>query len=224
MTTNPNLNWFSANNEQTLIENLIIESIQYYGMDMEYLPRELKNYDELYGEDEISEYNSHYSIEMYIRSVGGFEGDGTFLSKFGLEIRDEITLTVAVSRFNTVFTSIRTRPSEGDLIYFPLSKAVFVIKYVKNRALFYQLGALQTFDIVCEMFEYSSEKLNTGIDFVDALEDKYSTNALDANNVVQHIDLDVRPNDYWSDNEVVEERANTIIDFTTNNPFTGNTY
>ena len=106
---------------------------------------------------------------MYIRSVDGFEGDGEFLSKFGVEVRDQITFSVALRVFENEVGSVlrRDRPSESDLIFFPFTKALYTIKYVNKKPIFYQMGALQMYDVVCELFEYSNEIFNTGIDIID---------------------------------------------------------
>ena len=132
--------------EQLLLENLIIESIRIYGQDMYYIPRKLNNYDNVYGADDQSSYENAYSIELYIKSVDGFSGDGDFMSKFGIEIRNQVVFSVAQRRFNEEIGEYTTqvRPNEGDLIYFPLNKKCFQIKYVNKFEMFYQLGALQT--------------------------------------------------------------------------------
>jgi hypothetical protein len=121
---------------------------------------------------------------MYIKSVDGFSGDGDFLSKFGLEIRDEMVLTVARRRFGEEIAVEDStpanedqgiaRPSEGDLIYFPLNGKIFQIKFVEHEAIFYQMGSLQTYDLTCELWEYSHEELNTGIVEIDGIEDIFS--------------------------------------------------
>lgn len=216
MSINPFFNKFSANNEQNLYEGLIIESIQIHGLEIEYLPRELKAYDEIYGSDTVSEYNSHYPIEMYVKSVDGFEGDGTFLSKFGLEIRDQVTLSVAVKRFNEEIGIPRTmeRPNEGDLLYFPLGKRVFFIKFVNHRPQFYPLGHLNLYDLVCESWEYGSELLNTGIPEVDIIMTQRSQDTA----VTGNTNFDI-PWDVSADNAELQEEANDLIDFTEDNPF-----
>ena len=169
MTTNFYFNNFTNSQEQILIEDLVLESIRIYGHDVFYCPRTIIEKDEIYGEDALSQYNSNYLIDMYIRSYESYEGDGQFLSKFGLEIRDQVTFTVARRTFNEevgAYTAF-VRPREGDLIYFPLNNKIFEIKFVEHEAIFYQLGALQTFDITCELFEYNNEVFNTGIPLVD---------------------------------------------------------
>ena len=176
MPLNPHFNNFAYAGEQTLIEDLVIESIKIYGYDMVYCPRTLTNVDPIFSEDAQSTYNSHHAIEMYIKNVEGFEGEGDFLSKFNIQIRDEIIFTVAVRRFNEVLGAAvsLTRPREGDLLYFGLTKKVYVIKFVEHEPVFYQNGALQMFDIRCELFEYSNERLRTGFAAVDAIETDHS--------------------------------------------------
>lgn len=183
-TTNLYFNNYAFTQEQNLIENLIIESIKIYGIEVFYLPRTLVKEDHLFGEDVLSKFEHAYPVEMYIKSVDGFQGDGDFLSKFGLEIRDEMVLTVSRRRFGEEISIGEStpvneeegiaRPSEGDLLYFPLNGKIFEVKFVEHEAIFYQMGSLQTYDLTLELFEYSHEEINTGIDQIDAIEDRFS--------------------------------------------------
>ena len=172
MPTNTYFRNFDARNEQELLHSLVTESIQIYGHDVNYIPRTLVNTDTILGEDSISEYKDAYSIEMYIKSVDGFEGEGDLVSKFGLEIRDQIVFSVARRAFEGL--DIGVRPKEGDLIYFPLTEKLFQIMFVEHETPFYQTGALPTFDLTCELFTYSDEKLDTGVEEVDVIEQKQS--------------------------------------------------
>ena len=166
---------FQASGEQELIEDLIIESIRIYGIDTYYLPRIQGAKDELLNEDDLASFNDAYIVEMYIKNVDGFEGEGDFLSKFGLQIRDSMTLTVAIRSFNQEIgvNTTQTRPFEGDLIYFPLNRKFFKVMHVEHEAIFYQLGQIQTYDLRCELFEYSGETFNTGHDFIDDYFERY---------------------------------------------------
>ena len=138
---------------------------------MIYIPRTLVNEDELFGEDTISKFTEGNAIEMYIESVDGFEGEGDFISKFGLEIKDTMSLIVSRKRFEEQLGHVATRPREGDLIFFPLSKGLFEIKFVEHENPFYQLGKLYTFKLSCELFSYSQEEIDTGFSEIDSLED-----------------------------------------------------
>lgn len=185
--TNPYFNNYGSSREQELVESLVIESIKLFGQDMVYLPRQLVSYDELLGEDDQSKFTIALPIELYIKSVDGFTGDGVFLAKFGLEIRDQVTLTMAKRTFEQEITRTigQVRPNEGDLIYFPLNQKLFQIKYVDYKPFFYIAGELQTYDVTCELFEYSDEIFNTGILEIDEIQSKYSTNALDHSFITQ---------------------------------------
>ena len=155
--------------EQSLIEDLVIESIRIYGIDVWYLPRTLVAKDDLLNEVDLSSFNDAYLVEMYIKSVDGFEGEGDFLSKFGLQIRDSVTMTMAQRVYESEIglnTEIN-RPREGDLIYLPLNRKFFEIQHVEHEAIFYQMGSLQTYDLRAELFEYSGEKFATGQDVLD---------------------------------------------------------
>lgn len=179
--TSTYFNNYGASNEQALLESLIIESIKIYGQDMLYIPREIVSKDDLYTEDDQSRYTNAIPIELYIKSVDGFDGDGVFMSKFGLEIRDQVTFTVANRIFNENVGSVtnQPRPNEGDVIYFPLNDKLFQVKYVNYKPFFFQLGALQTYDLVCELFEYSGEVFDTGYVKIDEIQSKFSTNIFD---------------------------------------------
>jgi hypothetical protein len=168
--------------EKNLIEDITIESIKIHGHDMVYIPRTLVGEDTIFGEDAISKFIDGNVIEMYIESVDGFQGEGDFISKFGLQIRDSIDLVVSKKRFEQALmyqSPTVSRPREGDLIYFPLSKGLFEIKFVEHENPFYQLGSLYTYKLSCELFVYGNEALDTGYDQVDIVEDAVNTYAVD---------------------------------------------
>lgn len=162
--------------EQLLFEDLIIESMQMYGQDVYYLPRELVNEDDIFGDDSVSKFNKSYKIEMYIENTEGFDGDGDLFTKFGVEIRDEATFIVARRRWNKLVTRDNNdvsfyRPREGDLIYLTLSGSYFEIQKVEDESPFYQLNNLPTFKIRASLFEYNDEDFNTGIEEVNRIEE-----------------------------------------------------
>jgi hypothetical protein len=166
-------NYFGAE-EQTLADALTIESIQIHGIGVKYIPREDVALDELYGEDKLSAFNDVFEIEMYIKNFEQFGGDGDFLSKFGLEIRDEVILQVSKTRWEEDIANGSPpipRPREGDLIYFPFSDRLFEIHFVEHEEVFYQLGKLFTYEMRCKLFEYSSQRFDTGLEEIDKVED-----------------------------------------------------
>ena len=172
------------NSEKALYENLIIEGLKIYGFDVYYLPRTLVNQDIILGEDTLSKFDDSYLIEMYMETTEGFAGESELINKFGLEIREDTTFTVAKRRFDDAVDSYHTlikegRPNEGDILYFPLMNSFFEIQFVQDQEPFFQLGQLPVYKLNCTRWEYSSEELNTGITDIDSAETQYSTNQLD---------------------------------------------
>ena len=236
MATNFYFNNFGASNEQGLIEDLIIESIRIYGLDMYYIPRTKNNVSDVFNDVQYSTYNNPVFVEMYIQNVDGFQGDGEFLSKFGVEVRDQITFTISQRVFNQevgIYTN-ESRPTEGDIIWFPLTASLYQIKYVNKKAIFYQLGALQTYDIVCELYEGNSDIFNTGIAEIDdtynaltLVDDSYAILMEDGtiltteyNEKVLNENYSLDTIDVQADNDVYELGTNIdFIDFTEIDPF-----
>ena len=102
---------------------------------------------------------------MYINNVEGFGGEGDFLSKFGVEQRDTMTMSVARWTFeqevgNESKANI-ARPREGDVIYFPLNKKLYTINFVEHEPVFYQMGALQFYELRLETVSYTHLTLPT---------------------------------------------------------------
>lgn len=162
-------------NEQYLIEDLIIESLRIYGQEVYYIPRTLVSKDNVLGEDRLSEFKSAFPVEMYFENVDNFAGQGAFIQKFGLMMEQSATLVVARRRWEQFIgrygvTTIPSRPCEGDLIYFPLSKGLFEVKFVQHQDPFYQLGKLYVYKLQVELFQYSSERIDTGVKPIDAFE------------------------------------------------------
>jgi hypothetical protein len=239
-----------ARNEQVLIEDLIVEAIRMYGIDMIYIEREVVNRDNIITDDKYSRFRNTYPLEMYVKNVEGFEGDGDFLSKFGLEIRDRMTLTMSRRSFKSEVTDIKSdliRPREGDLVYFPLNRKFFEIKFVEHEAVFYQMGSLQTFDVNVELFEYSGEDFDTGIPEID-IPMSVLNKAL-ANNVPSNLttiasggtlqvgsdgvpivldipdDIDLATGDAQGKNTDIQIESDIILDFNERDPFSeGGTY
>jgi hypothetical protein len=181
------LNKYFINNnskyEQNLIEDLVVETIKIHGFEMYYIPRELNYQPDIFGDDPISSFRQHFIIEMFLDTVDGFEGDGDFIGKFGLEIRDSAKFVVSKKRFTNVTNKFR--PMEGDLLYFPHTKKFFEIKFVEHENPFYQLGKNYVFSLTVELFQYSEESINTQIDEIDdAVEKQEFTKTLTIENKV----------------------------------------
>ena len=285
MPTNKYFNNFGYAREQDLVEDLTIESIKIYGHDVRYIPKASARRDALFGEDTLATYDDAVEMEMYIKNVEGFEGEGDFLSRFNLEIRDQVTFTIARKRFDQarserlttevgysylqeeadtnapsrqfLSTSANTslfginletgtaegyvitnnRPTEGDLIWFPMVDKLFEIKFVEHEQVFYQTGRLQTYDLRCELFTYSNERIDTGNTAIDAVEDNYSTDILvyemlqedgsilqleEGGSIMQEYRLETNQpsanNEYFQSNDPVFS-SSAVIDFSESNPF-----
>ena len=168
--------------EQNLYEDLIIEQLKIYGQDVYYLPRKIANKDSIFGEDPASSFEDSYIIEMYVDNSDGYMGEQEIIKKFGLELRDDITFIVSKLRWETLISNnsdlVVGRPQEGDLVYFPTTKAFFEIQFVEHEAPFYQQSALPIYKLACTKWEYASERLDTGITAIDATEDDLSVDTM----------------------------------------------
>jgi len=175
-----------SSSEQNLMQDLVNEQLRMYGMDVYYIPREFIREATIMREVTSSRFNTYFVIEAYLNNFDGFGGQGDLMSKFGIQVKDEITLTISRERYenyvapflnsrllylleNSDSTTLQTihRPKEGDLIYFPLGRRLFEIKFVEHEQPFYQLGKGYTYELQCELFEYEDEILDTTIDEID---------------------------------------------------------
>jgi hypothetical protein len=176
MATSVYFNSFSPalTNEQRLMEDVIVESIKIMGHDVKYLPREAyDSTDDIIGESPQAKFTRAYTVEMYLANVEGYEGDGDFFSKFGLEIRDTSNFIISRKTFERYIPSkVAKRPREGDLIFVPLLGKVFEIKFVEEELMFFALGKRSPFiyELRCEVFRYSQEDFETGDKQIDDLE------------------------------------------------------
>ena len=176
-----------STNDQRLVEDLVIESLKIYGHDVYYMPRTLVNRDTIFDEDELSKFTQSYPLEMYMENVEGYDGEGDLFTRFGIEIRDQATFILSKRRWEQMVDreedsggtfQLTARPAEGDLLYFPKTKSLFEIKLVEFQNPFYQLGKIYVFRMQCELFEYSSERLDTGDSAIDGIEDAQSLDIL----------------------------------------------
>lgn len=176
MATSVYFNNFSAAtiNEQRLMEDVIVESIKIMGHDVKYLPREAYDTtDDIIGESPQAKFSRAYTMEMYLANVEGYEGDGDFFSKFGLEIRDTSNFVISRRTFERyVPSAIARRPREGDLIFVPLLGKIFEIKFVEEELMFFALGKRSPYiyELRCEIFRYSQEDFETGDSDIDDIE------------------------------------------------------
>ena len=168
--------------EQGLIQDLINEQLRMYGVEVYYIPRKYITKNSIIKEVIESEFDNAYPIEAYVNTYDGYEGQGTILSKFGVQPLNDLSITISKERFELYITplikdlaniELSTRPKEGDLIYFPLGDRLFEIKFVEHEKPFYQLQKTYVYELRCELFRYEDEIIDTGIDEIDDnVEDK----------------------------------------------------
>ena len=173
MATNPYISQKNRS-EQGLYEDLIIESIKFYGQDIYYLPREIVEKEDIFLDSIQSQFGDAYKVEVYIENAEGFDGEGDIFTKFGIEIRDQATFVIARRRWRELvgdrLADAQFRPREGDVIYLPMSESLFQVMKVETETPFYQLSQLPTFRMQCELFEFSDEDFDTGISDIDNVE------------------------------------------------------
>jgi hypothetical protein len=177
MALNPFFLQGSAN-EQYLLQDLINEHLKTYGIEIYYIPRKVLGQDNIIREIEASKFNDNFVIEAYLENFEGYAPGSDIMTKFGINLQNEVTLTLSKERFEEFIQPflgeydddeilLTTRPKEGDLVYFPLGQRIFEVKRVEHEQPFYQLGTNYTYKLECELFQYEGEDLDTSIDFID---------------------------------------------------------
>lgn len=274
MSVNKYFRNYSYGREQRVEDDLIVEAIKIYGVDVQYMPRTIFNEIEEFGEDPLSQFNLAVPIEVYVNNLENFQGEGDFLSKFNLEIRDQITLTMARRRWDQIRTEklsdevgniyltetnpagyssntdnylleagsangysiSSSRPLEGDLIYIPFinngNGAIYEVKFVEHERIFYQHGKLYTYEMTCELFRYSSERLDTGNNDIDIIETRLSRDLQQQGYLMENSDLLVMEEGSYliqeyrietvastANNELFTQRSFIDVDFSERNPF-----
>jgi hypothetical protein len=229
-----------VSSEQTLYEDLIIESMKIYGWEVYYMPRSVSNPDLILTEDPSNKYEHAFPIEMYLEEVAGFAGDDELITKFGLEIRNTANFVVSRRRWKDVIGDTNTsvlnfRPTEGDIIYFPKTQSFFEIRKVDSQTPFFQVGKLFIYRMSCELMQFSNEKINTGIAEIDNFAASFGV-TLDDYELLQESGegllletYDISPilnespvinNDTaGADNDTFTAEVNNVLDFSERNPF-----
>mgnify|MGYP003133082038 FL=1 len=157
-----------SQNEQRLVQELINEQLSIYGVEIIYLPRKIVNTDNIFREVESSKFDDNFALEAYVNTYDGYNGAGDIMTKFGVSLKDELTITVSKERWEDFIgaflqempdseINVDNRPREGDLIYFPLGKRIFEIKFVEHEKPFYQLGKNYVYELQCELYELEDD-------------------------------------------------------------------
>ena len=164
--------------EQGLYQDLVDEQIVLFGSDIYYLPRTIL---QDYTLDDIiySKYETQFQVEMLLQNVEGFGENSEFISKFGLRITDEVKFRVSTRRWDEASTgynlTVNGRPNEGDLLYFPLTKDLYEIKFVEREQPFYQFGKIQFYTMTAEIYELGNDDIETGVEEIDVIETQFSS-------------------------------------------------
>ena len=174
------LNSFFLNNspnEQRLIQDLVNENLRLAGIEIYYIPRKIVRKETVLKEISSSKFNDNFAIEAYLVNYDGYTGQGDLLTKFGVSLKDEVSLMISKERYEDFISffldendpeiELQSRPREGDLVYFPLGKRLFEVKFVEHESSFYQIGKLYVFELKCELFEYEDEIIDTAVDEID---------------------------------------------------------
>ena len=170
-----------SQSEQRLVQSLINEQLQIYGVEVTYIPRKFVRKQTIIKEVQSSAFDDNFLLEAYVNTYEGYGGQGDIMTKFGVSLRDELVLTISKERFEDFISpflsadedyDLATRPREGDVIFFPLGSRLFEVKFVEHEEPFYQLGKNYVYQLKCELFEYEDEVFDTDIEEIDSqLED-----------------------------------------------------
>ena len=190
-------------NEADLFQKLTTEYIQIGGVDSYYIKRDMEDFDNIFNEDRTVNFGEGICIEIFIENFEGFEGND-IISKFGLELLDELKFVVSAERFCEEVDM--EEPREGALIYLPLADRLFEIKFVEDEELMYSLNDTRSYTVVAQIFDYSGETFETGIEELDSLDD--------LNDNVDHLNLDAD-----TQNDIFDEEDDGIVDFSEDNIF-----
>jgi len=236
MAVNPYFNNYTYKASQDLVNDLVKESIRIHGINCFYMPRELKNFDSIFGEDTSAKFKYAFPIEVYLETATGYDGDKETITKLGLENRDVIRLMMSKDRFIQETIAFRQyftgrqieRPTEGDLIFLELDSGLYEIKFTDEDADndFYQTGKLHSFRLTCERVRYSfeqidvnNEEINEGVDNLVTGIDNNNDGIIDEFNIKS----DGKPPP-TVDNDTIQAEGEDVYDFTENDPFSGGNY
>ena len=167
-----------SQSEQNLVQSLVNEQLKIYGVEVTYIPRKIVNRSTIFEELERSRFDDNFLLEAYVDTWDGYGGQGDIMTKFGMTLKDELTVSISRERFEDFISPflesmpddeilIATRPREGDLVFFPLGNRLFEVKFVEHEDPFYQLGKNYIYKLQCELFEYEDEIIETTIEEID---------------------------------------------------------
>ena len=222
---------------QELIEDLIMGALKQNGINFLLIPKENFVRDDLFGDDLFGKYEKSLNLIGYVKNVDSFEGQGDIFSRFGLSIADSMTVTISKKQWTEVqqgkLEVDRKQPMDGDLLWFPVFNKMFEITHVEREPTFYQFGKLYTFDLQCELYKFNQDEFDTGVDFIDDLND-YNRDTAPANLVFENDEVmstesgeeivsqnySIEDKDNLANNTLIQDKIEDIVDFGEKSPFT----
>lgn len=209
---------FGTKTEQDVISAMNAEVIQQVGFEVYYLARTVVDFDRIFHEDALSIYDKAFPIEVYLENVEGYLGASNIMSKFGLQTVEQATFKMSKERWTEQIgkygnTILPNRPTEGDVLYFPKTKSYFEIKFVDALNPFFQFGSIYNYRLECELWNYSSERINTSVEEIDSLETERSLDVQTATAPWLNTDFVITDKDATAQNDCFDiEGAYFIVD------------
>lgn len=207
---NSHLNW-QDKNEANLHNSVIQEYIRNQGIEVRYIRRQMNNPDFIFGEDSTNEFTDAFRVSVYLESFEKYQGQGQMFNNFGYQMKDEAEFLLSVDQFK--LQADNEEPLEGDLVYIPMTNALFEIKFIDAEEFFYQFGELPVRRLLCQKFTYSHEQIDSSVvdeeeGTVDIIEQLKDLNEL---------------SDFDTSEQTQVEQEDGFVEFDPNDPF-GNGY
>lgn len=172
-----------SSSEQFLLQDLINEQLKIYGIDVYYIPRKIIGTESISKEVTMSKLDDNFIIEAYLDNYEGYGSNSDIMSKFGIQLTNEISLTISKEKFEVLIEPfledyktldngeiiVSARPREGDVIFFPLGERLFEIKRVEHEKPFYQLGKNYVYTLSCELLRLEDEIIDTSVEAIDSV-------------------------------------------------------
>jgi Virus neck protein len=105
-------------------------------------------------------------------------------------------------------------------MYYPLNDGLFEIKFVEHQNPFYQLGKLYVYKLKLELFQYSSERIETDLDEINKFALDIAFNVVNVDDTTPLEEKQASPDTRANmSNRDFEEEASIIVNNTEPNIF-----
>lgn len=180
MPKNCYFNFTKSPKEQRLYSRLKNEAINIYGDNFYYIKRNSGDYEnitnQILGQDPFQNFTDATLVCLYPENIDGFEGNREMLNKFGFTLSESMKFLIHRHEFS--LTGLE-RPEPGDLIYWPTVNRLFKINFVDFDYEFNQLGQNCVWQLQADLFQYSSEKIETDVEEIDVFQDFENKDSLE---------------------------------------------